>query len=97
MNIQEQIAVMQAFDNGKEIECVDRYEGILQWEPCKIPVWNWKDYTYRIAQPKKWYRVGLFHSDYNGEYVICTENKFHEEEFPNNPFFVQWLTDRVYY
>lgn len=49
--IEEKIAVMQAFKEGKKIECkrVDRDDS---WDE-GIPSWNWYDFDYRVkVEPK---------------------------------------------
>ena len=51
MNIHEQIAVMQAFADGKEIETCGNGGDI--WYPCKNPNWYWYDYKYRIKPERE--------------------------------------------
>lgn len=46
MGINQQIAVMQAFADGKEIEV--RPVGVDDWVPALTPVWNWSCFEYRI-------------------------------------------------
>lgn len=49
--IDEMLEVMQAFKDGKEIEC----KSILQneWLPAVGPLWNWCDCDYRVkSEPK---------------------------------------------
>ena len=46
MDIKEQIAVMQGFADGKQIEC--RTNGSIVWRINEIPFWNWFQYEYRI-------------------------------------------------
>lgn len=40
----EKIAVMQAFEDGKEVEL----EGSIQWLPANNPNWNWAETNYRV-------------------------------------------------
>lgn len=47
MNIKEQIAVMQAFSEGKKIEM--SVDGGRTWKANRMPVWNWGSCTYRVA------------------------------------------------
>jgi len=49
--IQEQIAVMQAFADGKEIEFRSNVDDEY-WYDTKEPAWNWCAFTYRVAVPK---------------------------------------------
>ena len=44
MNIHEQIAIMQAFADGKEIE----FSWGDSWQLCPKPAWNWSKLNYRI-------------------------------------------------
>ena len=44
----EQIAVMQAYIDGKKIE----YKNVLweHWVSCENPTWDWNTYEYRIVE-----------------------------------------------
>ena len=45
MKIEEQIAVMQAFEEGKEIEI---YDGLKkEWVDIENPNWDWSNCVYR--------------------------------------------------
>ena len=44
--IQEKIAVMQAYVDGKEIETFDG----KVWHHVNIPFWNWNDVDYRVKE-----------------------------------------------
>lgn len=46
----EKIAVMQAFEDGKPIECMNYGLGV--WEPCDDPSWDWLETDYRVAVTK---------------------------------------------
>ena len=50
MDLKDKIKVMQHFAEGGKIErsFVDRTD----WRPIDAPVWNWRDYNYRIQPPK---------------------------------------------
>ena len=48
MTIKEQIAVMQAFADGKEVEELDLRLNGCKWVPTKVPSWNWDHYNYRV-------------------------------------------------
>lgn len=50
--IEEKIAVMQAFADGKEIEFTPNSScGV--WTSCKDPNWDWPMYDYRIKEKPK--------------------------------------------
>jgi len=52
MNTKEKIKIMQAYDDGKEIEC--SYKKKNDWDINMSPSWNWADFDYRIKpEPKK--------------------------------------------
>lgn len=44
--IQEKIAVMQAFAEGREVQLKSWCNG--DWKDCPNPRWNWHDFDYRI-------------------------------------------------
>lgn len=44
---QEKIAVMQASLDGKAIQVRDPHEP--KWHEAYKPLWNWTDFTYRVA------------------------------------------------
>jgi hypothetical protein len=49
MNIEqtkEAIRIMQAFVDGRPIECAEVHK--LNWGETLSPVWNWNNFTYRI-------------------------------------------------
>jgi len=50
MTLDEQIAVMQAFNEGKEIEYAHR--GVGKYLPCLEPLWNWAAFDYRVKPQK---------------------------------------------
>ncbi len=67
--IQEQIAIMQAFADGKTIE----YRNALErWEPIKDPLWNWTNFDYRIKPEPKVIWVNEYPS---GRCHVCHETK----------------------
>ena len=51
MGIKEQIAVMQAFAEGKKIEIRDRYN--KEWSNIEDPTWDWVGFDYRIKPEPK--------------------------------------------
>lgn len=49
--VQEQIAVMRAWTEGKPIE-IKKYDHTF-WSKVSEPAWNWADYDYRVkSEPK---------------------------------------------
>lgn len=48
--IEEMIAVMTAYKEGKTIEI---RKG-TSWEEVKVPAWNWVNYKYRVKPEPKW-------------------------------------------
>lgn len=48
MDINEQIAVMQAFDDGKLIQTKSNNHGASVWCTAENPRWNWLSYMYRV-------------------------------------------------
>ena len=49
--LKEMIEVMEWFDNGGEVEYVERdYD---DWEIVITPIWNWNNFDYRIKELKQ--------------------------------------------
>lgn len=48
MTTKEMIAVMQAYEEGKKIQCRDSWKEGLCWHDICEPSWNWYNYDYRI-------------------------------------------------
>lgn len=75
----EKIAVMQAHEDGKDIEWklyVDE-----RWDPAPEPCWNWLEYDYRVKrEPQK---AWLLRDPKNGElhpdYVFYSPNEADKE------------------
>ena len=59
MNTKEMIEVMQAFEDGKEIEESQRYKDkengmpYNKWVMVEQPIWNWSNNDYRIKPKEK--------------------------------------------
>ena len=53
--IREAAKVMEAYANGKEIQCNDNHLGNGEWVATDNPSFNWDKYAYRI-KPKSQYR-----------------------------------------
>jgi len=51
MKTSEKIQVMQAFEDGKQIET--KYLSEPYWEAIINPTWDWDSFTYRIKQEQK--------------------------------------------
>ena len=49
--IKEMTEVMEWFDGGGTIECVEK--GNNNWEIVTKPLWNWDDFAYRIKEQKQ--------------------------------------------
>jgi len=50
------IEVMQAYVDGKEVECLARRVSGDEWEKVVSPAWNWIRYDYRIKpEPREYY------------------------------------------
>lgn len=48
--LKEMIKVMEWFEGGGTVECVEK--GNNNWEIVTKPLWNWDDFKYRITHPK---------------------------------------------
>ena len=51
MELKEMIKVMQHYENGGEVECVEK--GNDNREIVTKPLWNWDDFEYRIKEQKE--------------------------------------------
>ena len=51
MALREKIEVMQAFERGEEVEHRDRLNNM--WFDSNFPIWNWKEFEYRIKPKSK--------------------------------------------
>ena len=51
MELKEMIKVMQHYEDGGEVECVEK--GNNNWEIVAKPLWNWDDFVYRIKEQKQ--------------------------------------------
>ena len=49
--LKEKIKVMEHYENGGEVECVEK--GNNNWEIVTKPLWNWDDFDYRIKKQKQ--------------------------------------------
>lgn len=72
MTIDEQIAVMQAFKEGKEIESKSKDPMILRWVQTDCPCWDFSEYYYRVKpepEPPK-YVPFTFDDDLIGKIIV---------------------------
>ena len=78
METQEMIEVMQAFADGKKIECkrnpvVTQTVAMRDWSEVNNPCWDWLNLQYRVApEPKKegrWERIEIVKDD--GQYCLA--------------------------
>lgn len=47
MTVTQKIEVMQAYKEGRTIQC--KPMGFKEWHPCEDPEWNWAEYEYRVV------------------------------------------------
>lgn len=68
--IQEKIAVMQAFADGKKIETKSFERNY--WADTIIPVWNWHCFDYRVkpSEPRTWEEFCEQNNEVNDEYYL---------------------------
>ena len=52
--IRDAAKVMEAYANGKEIQCNDNYLGNRKWVTTDNPSFNWDKYAYRIKPEPKY-------------------------------------------
>lgn len=79
-------------DPSVQLEYTDR--GIENWNSLEvIGLFNLMHFHYRIAKPKKFYRVCL---DNDGKIVIA-HNETHENLYETTLWFDRWLDERKYY
>ena len=52
--LKEAAKVMEAYANGKEIQCNDNYLGFGKWVTTDNPSFNWDKYAYRIKPEPKY-------------------------------------------
>ena len=50
------IEVMQAFVDGKPVECLERFGGNKRWYPLDNANWNWHGFDYRVKpESREWW------------------------------------------
>ena len=48
MNTKDMITVMKAHANGQEVECIHKDASHGNWQEVGSPIWDWRNYNYRI-------------------------------------------------
>jgi hypothetical protein len=99
MTTREMIEVMEAYENGAEIECKYKYIKNYNWEIVEHPAWNWTEAIYRVKQEpktkilKKW----MSRSDKNSYWwiadFIMTEDEakiYFESSYEYKPTGREW-------
>lgn len=78
MTTKEQIEVMQAYLDGKTIECRSELEAKLGWVEVSEPKWNWTACEYRIKpdpkRPRTWEEFCETHPPLTKEYYIDSQS-----------------------
>ncbi len=49
---EEKIAVMHHYANGGRVECTTNFSNDGPWRDVAEPIWNWKEWDYRIKEEK---------------------------------------------
>ena len=65
MKVKEMIKVMEHFENGGEIEIYKTG----RWTIVVNPIWDWKNFDYRIKKPKVTIEKWLFR-DKQGDFLV---------------------------
>ena len=69
MELKEMIKVMQHYENGGEIECVEK--GNDNWEIVTKPLWNFDEFDYRIKEQKQKVTIEKWLCrDYHGNFIV---------------------------
>lgn len=68
MTTGEMIAVMQAFEDGKEIECMHKDGNI--WLRVEHPVWDWPHCDYRIKPEPKYVPYNNVSEVEKGKWIV---------------------------
>lgn len=82
-------------DSSVRLETIRKYMmEKFTWSerPYEYLLFNLADFYYRIAQPKPWFRVGLYKSG-----IVIAETEAEESDYVDCSYFIKWLTDRVEY
>ena len=80
MELKEMIKVMQHFEDGGEIECVEK--GNDDWEIVTKPLWNWGDYNYLIKEPKQKVTIEKWLCRNNqGEFIVIETSNINVYEY----------------
>lgn len=95
MTLDEQIAVMTAFKNGKKIEYRYCETGSrAEWEKCLEPQWNWASFEYRVEPKKVKVWVALARSPLrDGELAAISYIGPDTPTWPRSSAFVKWIIE----
>lgn len=81
--------------NDPSVQLEYKFKTNDAWSACKDDIKRFllDAFDYRIAKPRKFYRVG---EDINGR-IVLARNDFQEDRVEAQPEFKQWLDERKYY
>ena len=90
----QKLSVMQAFVEGKEIECTGNS---LAWAEITNPVWNWQEFNYRVKPEQPKYRLYRYkdQTDFSCFVVTDLEKKRletleHQADFGKIVWITEW-------
>ena len=83
--IEEKIAVMQAFADGKEIEL--RLLTDSEYYDCKNPGWNWGNYDYRVKPEPEYIPFTFEDSEFLIGKIVKSKNRIWVE-------MITWCSDK---
>lgn len=81
-DVKEMIEVMQAFAEGKKIECTSRF-GEPKWHTVHNPHWDWGTSNYRVAEEQDGVVYVVVGNSEDGGKLYRT--LIHTTYHPNNP------------
>lgn len=74
LTTKEMIEVMQAYEAGCKIECLEKFGRSHRWEYVPEPIWDWSGNIYRIKKEPK--RVYVISYEYGGfSYTMCDNTR----------------------
>lgn len=107
MNTKEMIAVMAAFDEGKQIQWREA-DGSPKsdWQDIRSPIWNWQAIHYRVKPEPEYvwgytydYGDGKVHTSFYSEKFVRAWEKENNTQMGSGPHFVRkerWIKDPTY-
>lgn len=85
-------------DPSVQLECKDKFYHGSEWMQNTDLIFNPRQYYYRIAKPRKWYRVGKMQDVLDTEtYTLQATSEEDEEHLESDRAFIEWLDERKYY